>query len=724
MVFHFAMDNGTNNVGASCYYSIINPKLDGNRGAVVGGRIQIADSITDCFAPVRHANGKGWWIVAHYTLDDKFLIISIDENGGISKTIQQIGSVHPNLGTNYQSPLEFNKQGNRFALSADKGLVELFDFDRCTGQISYFNSIDKGQNYYNWMFGMSFSPSGKYFYLSDRVYGVIGDTLGIPSILYQYCLDSANLMNSEQVIWASPPPCEPWWSGPYCRRALGGHKLGPDGKIYIGNAADDGNSAIRDSLSVIHSPDLPGAACDFRPMDFGLPPGTGSSFFPNIPNYRLGPLVAQVAEAGPDRLLCPGDSVKIGIPDTSANLVFQWTPTSGLSDPVAAQPMASPTVSTTYYLTVEDSSVSAACNSTLDSVRVTVIDPQNYGLPSANAGRDTLICANAPVTLGVADTSGGSWTYEWAPATGLDNPQSPQPIATSAITQSYLLTVSRPEVAGTCMTVQDSVTVAVYDPTVLPSNAAGDDAVICVEDSIAIGKPMQSGFEYSWSPTTNLSDPQSPNPIAWPDASLNYVLQVRDPIVSGLCGEVLDTLRITVEQPLGHESPPSDITFCPGECFTIGVAPQPNLIYTWSSSGGSSTATGLDNPQSSLTRARPGSTTLYTLTIIDPAKQSANCKEIRFPVTTTADNCNFQTFLWPNGDGIAETLDFGEYDAVLALDVFDVQGRLVYRSVDYRNDWDGGGIGAGVYLYRLTVRGDPIGIGCGFVRVGKMVMIR
>jgi hypothetical protein len=411
----------------------------------------------------------------------------------------------------------------------------------------------------------------------------------------------------------------------------------------------------------------------------------------------------------------------IGLPDTSANLIFQWTPSTGLSDPSAAQPMASPSVSTTYYLVVEDSSVSAACNSTLDSVRVTVINPQSYGLPSANAGRDTLVCANAPVTLGVADTSGGSWTYKWTPATGLDNTQAPQPIATSAITQTYLLTVSRPEVAGTCMTAQDSVSVAVYDPSVLPQEAAGDDAVICVEDSIVIGKPAQSGFEYTWSPTTNLSDPQSPNPIAWPDASLNYVLQVRDPSVSGPCGEVLDTLRITVEQPLSHTAPPSDITFCPGECFTIGVAPQPNLIYSWSSSssGGSSTISGLDNPQSSLTRARPGSSTLYTLSIIDPLRQSANCKEIRFPVTATADNCNFQTFLWPNGDGIAETLDFGEYDAVLALDVFDVQGRLVFRSADYRNAWDGGGIGAGVYLYRLTVGGE-----CGYLKTGKMVVMR
>jgi hypothetical protein len=134
------------------------------------------------------------------------------------------------------------------------------------------------------------------------------------------------------------------------------------------------------------------------------------------------------------------------------------------------------------------------------------------------------------------------------------------------------------------------------------------------------------------------------------------------------------------------------------------------LIYSWSP------LNGLDDPTSSLSRARPSATTLYTLRISDPNRQSANCREISFPVTATADNCNFQTFLWPNGDGVAETLDFGEYDAVLALDVFDVQGRLVFRSEDYRNGWDGGGIGAGVYLYRLKVQGE-----CGFLRVGKMV---
>jgi hypothetical protein len=699
--------------------------LNGANGLpfILPGDTIIGDSLNEQLAAVRHADGKSWWVISHYTASNVFVKFLISEDGTIARSEQAVGSTLPVADIRWMSPLVFSPQGNRFAFGVDTTRLEIFNFDRCTGDISLFNFVEKYFVPLVPLWGLSFSPNSKMLYASDGYYGPLGDSLGTPSNVYQYNLDSANLLSSQKIVYSTPPPCEPWWQGGVCRRSLGGHKLGPDGRIYIRQASPDINFTIWDSLIVIQNPDLSGLDCDVRVNEVAVPPGTGyrSTFFPNIPNYRLGPLVAQVAEAGPNRLLCPGDSVKIGLPDTSANLIFQWTPTTGLSDPSAAQPMASPSVSTTYYLIVEDSSVSAACNSTLDSVRVTVINPESYGPPSANAGMDTLICASALVTLGVADTSGGSWTYEWTPAAGLDNPQSPQPIATTAITQNYLLTVSRPEVAGTCMTVQDSVSVAVYDPSVLPQEAAGDDAVICVEDSIAIGKPAQSGFEYTWSPTTNLSDPQSSNPNAWPDASLNYVLQVRDPIVSGPCGEIRDTLRITVEQPLSHAAP-SDITFCPGECFTIGVAPQPNLIYTWSSSsGGSSTVNGLDNPQSSLTRARPGSTTLYTLTIIDPNRQSANCREISFPVTATADNCNFQTFLWPNGDGIAETLDFGEYDAVLALDVFDVQGRLVFRSADYRNDpiaigWDGGGISPGVYVYRLTIQGP-----CGFSRTGKFV---
>ena len=64
------------------------------------------------------------------------------------------------------------------------------------------------------------------------------------------------------------------------------------------------------------------------------------------------------ADAGPDRVILPGDSVVIGGTPT-ANATFpytvSWTPATGLDNASFDNPSASPTVNTTYTVTVTDS---------------------------------------------------------------------------------------------------------------------------------------------------------------------------------------------------------------------------------------------------------------------------------------------------------------------------------------------------------------------------------
>ncbi|MEM0999025.1 MAG: gliding motility-associated C-terminal domain-containing protein, partial [Bacteroidota bacterium] len=275
------------------------------------------------------------------------------------------------------------------------------------------------------------------------------------------------------------------------------------------------------------------------------------------------------------------------------------------------------------------------------------------------------------------------------------------------------LTVSRPEVSGSCMTVQDSVRISIYNPSVLPQDAAGADQTICQGDTISLGMAGTNGIAYNWTPSSNLSNAQSPQPSTWPDGPVSYVLATTDPSVNGPCGTLNDTVAITVEQPFTHPLPAPVVTFCPGECILLGVAPQPGFDYAWAPT------TGLDAPNASMTRARPDGTTTYTLTVTDPGLQSSNCRRQVYTVVATADNCHFPTLLWPNGDGIAETLDFGEYAARVELTVYDLQGRRVYVSEDYGNDWRGEELAVGVYGYRMTVTGE-----CGFARAGKFLKMR
>jgi gliding motility-associated-like protein len=628
----FNLSTGTTpSYGNGGYYTEINPKARSDSGEVISGVIQFGDSLTEHLTAVRHADGEGWWVISHYTRTDVFVKLHIGTNGNVTRFDQQVGNTYPSLSVPYTSPMIFNQKGDQIAVATHLGRIDILAFNRCTGELDLLYVIDKGRDSTNAFYGVSFSPSGKYLYVSDQFFGPSGSLGGYSSNLLQFDIQAPNPQNSEQIVWSSPPPCESWWTGQFCRRAIGGHKLGPDGKIYIGNVSNDGNLAIWDSLSVISKPDLPAAACDFYPLNFGLPSGTGSAFFPNIPNYRLGPLVAQVAEAGPDTTICPGESAILGIPDTSGTLVFTWWTTTGaggtLSTTSAAQPIATPLTATTYYLMVEDTTVHASCATTIDSVRIELYDTTNA--PRAYAGRDTLICQGDSIQLGLPDPSGGTWLYQWSPSSGL-------------------------------------------------------------------------------------SDPTFPTPVARPSISTTYHLEVWDTIAGQRipCREAFDTVFIEVEEQLEHPIPESQ-DFCPGEVLTIGLPPLPGFEYRWMP------PTGLRDPYASLTQVAPQDAIAYQLQITDLSKLTENCRTRNDLVTLTTDGCILQNVLTPNGDGINDVLFLGLYNQAVQLAIFDRWGKKIYASSRYANDFRGDGLPDGVYYYVLKVSGEG-----GKEVVGNFVLMR
>ncbi len=74
--------------------------------------------------------------------------------------------------------------------------------------------------------------------------------------------------------------------------------------------------------------------------------------------------------------------------------------------------------------------------------------PVNFSQPpmlKAFAGNDTIIITNQSVTLGGNPTAIGgtpSFVYSWTPTEGLNDPTSPNPIATPVTSITYILTVS------------------------------------------------------------------------------------------------------------------------------------------------------------------------------------------------------------------------------------------------------------------------------------------
>lgn len=230
-------------------------------------------------------------------------------------------------------------------------------------------------------------------------------------------------------------------------------------------------------------------------------------------------------DAGLDTTICADRSVQIGSA-AMPNITYSWFPESTLDDPNIANPVASPIAPVTnYILHVTDSN---NCVS-VDSILVTMLAPL-----VANAGIDVEICANDEIQIGAALVEGQ--LYSWSPTTGLDSATVPNPIASPDSTTQYTLTVT----GSGCEAVLDQVVVLVHQ---LPDAYAGED------DTITTGSSLQliatGGVQYYWDPSYGLDNPGIYHPIASPEETTNYVVEVTD--IYGCVNT--DTMTLTVITP-------------------------------------------------------------------------------------------------------------------------------------------------------------------------------
>ena len=214
--------------------------------------------------------------------------------------------------------------------------------------------------------------------------------------------------------------------------------------------------------------------------------------------------------ASNDTSICASDPVQLYA--NTDGLQYAWSPDPSLSNPTILNPVATPTVTTTYQIT----SRIGGCTAT-ENVVITVVPK-----PTVNAGNDIDICYNSATQLN-AQTNGTAFT--WSNASSLSDASLLNPIATPNNTTSYILTAT--DITFGCPKPSyDTVTV-----TVLPKvNAfAGNDTVIIA--NLPLQLKATGGINYQWSPATGLNNPNIQGPIAMLDGNpeyVTYLVTVRD----------------------------------------------------------------------------------------------------------------------------------------------------------------------------------------------------
>jgi gliding motility-associated-like protein len=155
-------------------------------------------------------------------------------------------------------------------------------------------------------------------------------------------------------------------------------------------------------------------------------------------NIKVNPI--PVANVGPDKSFCFGDSARIGS-DAVAGYKYQWSPSKGLNNSTVASPISSASSTTSYHLTI----ISKGCES-FDNV-VVHVSPRF----KADAGPDITICKNDAATLTVtpSNAAGYRWNNEASSSTISVSPNQ---------TSEYIVSVSK----GGCVEI-DTVKVFVKD---------------------------------------------------------------------------------------------------------------------------------------------------------------------------------------------------------------------------------------------------------------------
>ncbi|MCX6199146.1 MAG: PKD domain-containing protein [Bacteroidetes bacterium] len=291
-------------------------------------------------------------------------------------------------------------------------------------------------------------------------------------------------------------------------------------------------------------------------------------------------------------------------------------------------------------------------------------------LPVADAGADVTICANRTAQLGSPSIAGN--TYNWFPSTTLSNPFISDPSASPvASVTTYLVQVVN--TASGCSNT-DQVTVTMLPP--LHANA-GPDVEICDHESVQIGAALIEGQFYSWTPTTGLSDPTSPKPIANPSVTTTYTLQVTDTVG---CDFIADDVTVVVH-PLPMANAGADDTI--GKGASIQLIGTGGIQYFWTP------VTGLNNANIFNPIASPDSSTDYVLTVTD-LFGCVNTDTVNIHVFGFTEPYWLPSAFSPNGDGHNDVLYVrGSKFLTFDFSIYNRYGELIFVSKDINVGWDG-----------------------------------
>lgn len=322
----------------------------------------------------------------------------------------------------------------------------------------------------------------------------------------------------------------------------------------------------------------------------------------------------------PEQLdICPGESVTLN-PSGNPDYIYSWAPATGLDDPTAASPVASPSETTVYTVTVLNIAGSDTCTVT-DQVTVFVPQPINLDL-----GDDIITCGEDAVVTFTADVS---VSIEWISANegALGNDTF---VVVNPLRRDTIFAIAT-DAAGcterdTLVVIDQGVDITT-DPLSPITTCSGQETTITI-----INQDQLDDLTYSWSPLDNIVSAIDEASVTVVVADGTFTFQA---VVSNQFG-CSDTISVDVTAVPFNPNLPDTIFVCAGTPTAINPDFTPGYSYSWSP------AADLDDPNAPNPIFSGNLSTVYSVTVTDDS-QTIPCEAVDSVVVFVYPALNLQT---------------------------------------------------------------------------------
>jgi gliding motility-associated-like protein len=352
-----------------------------------------------------------------------------------------------------------------------------------------------------------------------------------------------------------------------------------------------------------------------------------------------------------------------------------WSKVSGPGSvsfsPDANTPTALVTVSSFGTYVFSWTVANGTCSS---SANVTVIFIQQ---PPAEAGPGGDECDKDFIMKAVITTGVGTWTKISGPGTPVFTPDNHQANAKVTVDQFGTYNFGWTVVNSIC-TSSDFVRVVFHD---LPPINAGRDTSFCKGGNMQLH--AQGAGTVSWDPAELVSNPNIINPVATPNTTTTFTVNLTDQFGCKNSDNIVVEVR---EKPVANAGPDQELT------YVLKTTMDATLAHTyetgvWKVIPSSGTGEFLDST--------------YSKTLVDNLSLGKNkflwtvkngyCPSSSDTVMITVNSFIIPTLITPNMDGrndyfvLRGLATLGKTELI----IFDRRGTQVYRNINYDNSWNG-----------------------------------